>query len=316
MKRLHAIVTLLLAAAAGAAGQNLPDRTVVLDPLGAHRSDTAPITWLGAARLIGEFSRYSNGSGPDHRWSARTGGYAEIVRWDSTTSVAFTGMMEVIVDPFSSIGFNPRAIFWEEGILASRRLGATTALQLGFSHRCKHDIDNLEAAVLHGVIEQRTLIYSSMMARLLARPRAVIDGPIALDAGAALRNDYFLYLTDDRLPAPQAGADPGITRLLNSTSLTARIALRPAAWGAMLHLEGSFMLSLFGASQDHRSRDVAALGSFPFLELGLDFFNREGAAATLFMRGEWQRDAAIIPDPHPARLFMMGIRLSGYGDMW
>ena len=55
--------------------------------------------------------------------------------------------------------FNPRAIFWEEGVLAGFRLDEGIALQAGYIHRCKHDIDNLEITA-RGREEQRTLIYN------------------------------------------------------------------------------------------------------------------------------------------------------------
>lgn len=316
MKQIIAAAACAILLAYPAVAQVLADRVVVLDPLGIRGHDSTGLAWLGAIRLFGEFSRYSNGSGSHHRWNARTGGYGEILRWDSTTSIALTGMMEVIVDPFSSIGFNPRAIFWEEGVLLSHDLTPETGLQLGFTHRCKHDIDNLEEAVLDNSYEQRTLIYGGLVGRLLARPRPVIDGAIVVEAGGALREDYFLYVTDDRIPSPAPADDPGIRRLLSATSLTGRISIRPAGWRAALRLEGSVMLTLMGATPEHRAGGIRAIGSAPFVELGLDLFNPHGAAFSFFARGEWQRDAEIVPTSAPATLFMAGLRFSGYGDMW
>lgn len=305
----------LLALPMAATAQVFPDRVAIIDPLARNAGDTAGVVWFGGTRLLGEFARYSDGSGPDHRFSARTGGYAEIVRWDSTASLAIDGMMEMIADPNSDIGFNPRAIFWEEGILYSHRLDGRSALQAAFFHRCKHDIDNVETAVIHGVFEQRTLIYSSLMARWLLRPRPMLAGAATLTWGAALRNDYFLYLTDDRIPAPPPGADAGARRLVDAATLTGRIAAGIAG-GVGLHLSGSLMLSLLRGNPADEDPSPIALGSVPFLELGLDVASAGRGAFTLFARGEWQPDAGIHPDPRPAKLFLIGLRVSGEGDMW
>ncbi|HVK38079.1 MAG TPA: hypothetical protein VNA88_06085, partial [Candidatus Kapabacteria bacterium] len=99
------------------AAQVLPDRHVQLDPLADHALDTLGTTWLNGARLYAEFARNTPGDA-DHRWVARTGGVAELVRWDSSASLMIVGTMEVVIDPNNDITFNPRAIFWEEGLMA------------------------------------------------------------------------------------------------------------------------------------------------------------------------------------------------------
>jgi hypothetical protein len=299
-------------------GQILPDRLVVYDPLGNHALDTNGFEWLPATRLYGEFSRYSNGSGAHHRWNAKSGGFFEIARWDSSWSIAMVGTMEMVADPFSDIGFNPRAIFWEEGVLASRRLGDEAAIQFGYVHRCKHDIDNLEPYLLADRIEQETLIYSGITTRALWRPRPILEGPVPLEGALAVRNDLFLHLFDQREPHEAEATGRSMNTLADAVNITARLDLRAreARWG--LHLNGDFMLSLYGAGTGFSGRwsRLTALGAFPFLELGLDLFNPRGAAFTIFTRGEWQRDGAIAPFATPARLLSFGVRASSFEEMW
>lgn len=298
--------------------QVLPDRMAIYDPLGDHAADTMGFQWLSGTRLLAEFSRYSNGSGPHHRWNAKTGGYFEVARWDSAWSIAVIGTMEMVADPFSDITFNPRAIFWEEGVLASRRLGERSALQFGYVHRCKHDIDNLEPYILAGRQEQSTFIYSGITTRLLLRPAPLLDGPLPIYGALAVRNDLFLHLFDERKPHEAESTGRNMNTLADAINITGRIDLRPddAHWGA--HLSGDFMLSMFGEEKGLGGRwsGITAHGSFPFMELGLDLFNPRGASFTIFARGEWQRDGRINPFATPAKLFAIGIRAGSYGGMW
>ncbi len=297
--------------------QNMPDRTVIYDPLAAPAADSG-FSMFNGTRLFAEFGRYSNGSGPHHRWNAKTGGWFEIARWDSSWSIAMIGTMEMVADAFSDIGFNPRAIFWEEGLLATARLGQGTALQFGYVHRCKHDIDNLEPYLLAGSIEQYTLIYSGITARLLFRPRVVVDGPLQISAGAALRNDIFLHRFSQTEPGGIQRPGSDISSLATAFNITARIDARPRDARFGMHCNGAVMLSMFGGQQTPAPpwNGITVRGAAPFVELGADFFNPKGAAFTVFARGEWQHDGAIVPQPTPATLFIVGVRASSFQGMW
>lgn len=306
-----------LAAAGSLGAQNIPDRGTTFDPLADHAADTAGTTWLPGTRLVGEFARYSNGSGEHHRWNAKTGGWMEIVRVDSTWSVSIAGMMEMVADAFSDIGFNPRGIFWQEGVLAELRLGRNEAFAFGYVHRCKHDIDNLEPFLLAGRIEQSTLIYSGPTLQLLARPRTIVDGAWRIDAGGAVRNDLFVHLFDQREPhAEQPGRD--LTMLADAINLSGRLDLRPRTANLGLHVSADWMLSLFGSGPGWSGRwsGLTALGSMPYVELGLDLFTPHAGVFTFFARGEWQRDGNIVPRETPARLLLFGIRAGAADVMW
>lgn len=228
------------------------------------------------------------------------------------------GTMEMVADAASDIGFNPRAIFWEEGVLASARLNHDAAFQFGYVHRCKHDIDNLEPYLYESRIEQYTLIYSSVTARLLLRPRLVADGAVQLFASAAVRNDLFFHLYDERHPQEAEGTGRNMNTLANTTNLTARLDARPRGARFGLHLNADGMISLFGKGTGFGGRwsNLQIEGGVPFVELGFDLFNPHGGAFTIFARGEWQRDGAIDPFTTPARLFAIGIRATSWETMW
>lgn len=311
-------IALLLGGVLQSNGQIIPDRITILDPLADTSLDTAGTTWLPGGVLLAEFARYSSGSGDDHRWNAKTGGYMEIVRVDSLWSVAAVGTMELVADPQNDITFNPRAIFWEEGLLASRRLGTGSALQFGYIHRCKHDIDNLEIQIVRGVAEQRTLIYSGLVTRYLMRPRAIENDLLPLELGGALRNDFFLHLLDSRIRKDAENVGLDIESLVDAASLTLRADIRPNGKRYGAHLSGSVMMSLFGRQRGFTERfnAIRILGSIPFLELGFDIFNPQGGSFTLFARGEWQRDAGVRTRPEAKNLFMVGIRMGNARTIW
>lgn len=289
---------------------------MVLDPLGDTTVGSEGFILLPATRLYGEFGRYSNGSGDDHRWNAKTGGYLEFARWDSSWSIGLVGTMEVVMDPLNDISFNPRAIFWEEGLLASARLTSGSALQFGYVHRCKHDIDNLEIYTARGELEQRTLIYSGLTTRYLARPRRLADvwGSWGLYGGFALRNDLFLHLFD----GSQDTGVPTLEHLLDAVTITGRLDLRSADGPVGFHLMGNGMVSFFGEEPglSGRTKGITLLGSMPYLELGLDLFNTKGMLFTIFARGEWQRDGGIRDAVTSEHLFLLGLRSQTFGSMW
>jgi hypothetical protein len=316
--RLLFLLILAIFSASRLTAQILPDRFVIYDPLGMHRHDTAGFSFMTGTNFYGEFVRYSNGSGSSHRWNAKSGGFAEFARWDSTASIYMIGTTEVVIDPLNDISFNPRAIFWEEGVMASFRLAHEAALQFGYIHRCKHDIDNLSFDP-QVASEQRTLIYSGIVARALWRPRVLVSEPFELRGGFTVRNDFFMHLLDDR-PTSQEARDAGgsMERLINSTNVSGRLDIRPADASWRCYLTTDMMLSLFGAQPGFTDRfdDIRLLGSIPFVELGAEIFNPNGAAFTLFARGEWQRDAGIHATPERGRLAEFGVRISTVDGMW
>jgi hypothetical protein len=316
MKHLPALLALLFACASADA-QVLPDRIVVLDPLSDHSLDTAGFTWLNGARLYAEFARYTSGD-VDHAWNAKTGGVVEVLRWDSSANVTLVGTMEVVVDPNNDITFNPRAIFWEEGVLAGIGLGHDVALQAGYIHRCKHDIDNLEILEGGGSKQQRTLIYSGVLTRLLVRHLSIGDGAWSVAASGAVRNDLFLHLLDDRLASDARGVGDDIEAMIDAISLTARVDAGPRDARWRVHALASAMATLQGSTPGFSDRfdDMTILGSMPFAEIGIDLFNPTGSAFTLYLRGEWQRDAGVGPTPTSASLMSIGVRVGDARGVW
>jgi hypothetical protein len=313
---LHLVAAAALAATPLAA-QVLPDRIVVLDPMSDRSLDTAGFTWLNGARLYAEFARYTPGD-RDHRWNAKTGGVVEVLRWDSTANVTIIGTMEVVVDPNNDIAFNPRAIFWEEGVLVTvaPRLEYVPPIQIGYVHRCKHDIDNLEILVGGGPREQRTLIFSGILVRMLLRETPLVTGDWIVSASGSLRLDRYLHRLDDRLDPDARLVGNDIEEMVQSSTLTARINVQPAGARWRAHLLASGMLTEHGADRDRDTDELELDASLPFVELGFDLFNPAGSSFTIFLRYEHQRDAGIGSIPTSASLTMLGVRVADMKWIW
>lgn len=310
------LILALLMTARGLSAQNFPDRIVVVDPLGDVARSDSGATWLPGTTLYAEFSRYSNGSGSDHRWNARTGGSLEIVRLDNDWSLHAMGTMEVVVDPQNDITFNPRAIFWEEGLFAQRNLSERTALQFGYMHRCKHDIDNLEVFTLRGEVEQRTLIFSGPSIRYMIRPRSIDS--TTFEWGMAIREDFFLHLLDDRMRSDARGVGRSIESAVSATTLDARGRWRPGGGRVACGINVGLMVAAYGSEPGFSARfsDISLVWSVPYVEVGLDFFNPDGGSLVVFARAEYQRDAAITSIPQPKDLVMFGIRMGSWKSTW
>lgn len=128
-----------------------PARSVVMNPLG----DTGG-PYLGAMGAWASAGAYL----PDttYAWSIRIGGLLELFRINGI-SLSIYGANELVAGPQSDIRFQPLALYWEEGAFCSWGTRGLVA-QLGFTHRCKHDLDR----------DERTLIFSSVHAGIIREP--------------------------------------------------------------------------------------------------------------------------------------------------
>lgn len=186
-------------------GQRFPDRWVALNPLldSSRRIEPGTLGWMHSLVGWGEFGGYLSGD-REHAWIQRLGALIELVRIGERSSLAFASEIEFIANPENDIRFNPRAVFWQEGFLFTHRVG-TSYWQLGYYHRCKHDVDNLDIG------RQRSLIYGSIVGKYLF--------PIALagfNGGVVARGDLYTIRLDDRTPPSDEQHIPNVERLLST----------------------------------------------------------------------------------------------------
>ena len=276
---------------------------------------------LNTTKLYAEFSRHFNAD-KNHLWNAKTGGYVELFRYDSSWSVTADGVMEVVMDSYNEIAFNPRAIFWEEGLHFNKSISEKIVLQFGYTHRCKHDVDNLEAKLERGLIQERTLVFSGIMSRIFLRPKAYFKiGNFDLIYGLSIRNDFFIQAGDTRSTDDTNSFSKGlpIGALIDAINVYSKFELMPKKSNYSLHFTINYMASLYGKEQGLANRIKSfnkVIQSIPISEIGFNLFNDKGAKFTTFLRSEFQHDAGILPEPTSSRLFLIGFRLSDQITMW
>ena len=139
------MLLILLSGTQSTDAQRIIDRNLLFNPLADTSVEIQPDERKVFPSVGGwaTFGNYGVHRDTHHLWYHELGTYLELFRVGDQRSLAFTTQIEFIADPHNDINFNPRAIFWEEGFLYTSNRGGAY-LQLGFYHRCKHDIDNLE----------------------------------------------------------------------------------------------------------------------------------------------------------------------------
>ena len=215
--------------------QRLIERGMILNPLenpAINLEEEKPkwFTQVGGWASFGNYGFYGDGN---HQWYQHLGAYVEIYRRENISSLAVTSQIEFIADPENDINFSPRAIFWEEGLLYSRKIRGSF-LQIGYYHRCKHDIDNLRFG------EERTMVFGSALARYVIpfRPGGGIDAIVAL------QYDHYTITWEKRTPAEFEGDSYDWSRLNQSVKLNSSIQ-KKVGRKTNLHLDGYTMATFF-----------------------------------------------------------------------
>ena len=190
-----------------ASAQRPVERSLLFNPLESPNVELkeGERSWFTQAGGWGSFGNYLFSGDEDHAWQQQLGAYAEIYRWGNRASLALTGHVEIIADKRNDINFSPRAIFWEEGFLYSHRAGRSY-LQLGYYHRCKHDVDNLR------LNEERTLVFGSLLARAILP----LDISQRNDAFFAIQYDHYTITWEKRFPDPSFGQKEYLGDLISS----------------------------------------------------------------------------------------------------
>jgi hypothetical protein len=287
--------------------QRFPDRWVTINPLMDTRVAVGADewSWMHSSAGWGEFGAYRMVRDAEHAWLQRLGMFVELFRVGHSSSLAFVGEIEFIANPDNDIRFNPRAVFWQEGFLFTQQSGNLT-WQLGYYHRCKHDVDNL---ILN---RERSLIYGSVLGKLLIPLSAEASSTRAL---LALRTDIYTIRQDDRFPRALSDRQPHLKRMIGTVgaalhvreSLRSPFGLYAAAWSA---------LSGFGEKETtffsfDRPRSATFQGG---IAAGVAV---EGAAhVRIGISYEYLSDTGLNPQPEHAHLANISVTIINPFVMW
>ncbi|MDX1699894.1 MAG: hypothetical protein R3250_04705, partial [Melioribacteraceae bacterium] len=124
-------------------------------------------------------------------------------------NISFESHIEFIANDRNTLGFNPRAIIWEEGFLFTNRHD-NSFWQVGYFHRCKHDIDNYNER------QERSMIYGGLLFKYITPlKKHEFNNWIYL----SLRSELYTILQDERSPQKHMEIKPNIEQLIGSLSL-------------------------------------------------------------------------------------------------
>lgn len=289
--------------------QRFPLRFQTINPLsgGPQNALSNETSWMHSMGGWGEFSGYTLLRDEDHAWLQRLGGYVEILRAGDESSLAFLSNIEFVADPHNDIKFNPRAIFWEEGFLFTQRL-EETYWQVGYFHRCKHDIDNYFLAT------ERSLIFGSLFGAYLLPWRA--EDNFVEEGLLAFRADVYTIRQDDRFPLSTSQLEPNLKKMLGTLGASAhfRKTLSSKYWGiystfwSMLNLysEQEGIFNRFGSIKTALFNGGVSLG----IALQGKVHMRFGVSY------EYLSDTGMNPTPGKAHLMTVGVTFIDPKVMW
>ncbi len=258
-----------------------------------------PLGIIRAVEFGAEAALHLEPKTSDHRWNVALGGAMEIVGGPSW-NIQFETVVDLVVDPGNDIGFNPRAFIWHEALLLTRAADAQQ-WQIGYVHRCKHDIDNLERYEITGSYDQRSIMLGSLMVRWMRLPLEVAGWNLR----PTVQADAYILRQDQRFPES--------TRILTPKMNEAIASLRTA-----LEVERHVMPRLrVGAAVDAR----ATIAAEEVQGSGSETLRWDGAAelfvtilgdarnVRIFLRHEEVHDTLLGTNPRGASLTSIGLRL-------
>lgn len=277
-----------------AEGQRLIERDKILMPLANPNVDLdeGETEWLTQVGGWGAFGNNAFHRNAEHLWYQELGAYAEIYRRGNESSLAITSQIEFIADPSNDINFSPNAIFWEEGLLYSRRYNDFT-LQFGYYHRCKHDIDNLESG------EERTMVFGSVLGRIVI-PATVFRLD---DSVFSLQFDHYTITWEDRIPSEFEGVQPNWDELISSLKVNVAWK-RPVGTNTKFYLDGYGMGTML-------ENDFLVNGKFR-AELGR---SQKAGNLRFGIHVEHLGDSGISVSPNSVTLAGIGVRIMTQGSI-
>ncbi|MBL7974646.1 MAG: hypothetical protein JNJ85_07020 [Candidatus Kapabacteria bacterium] len=153
----------------------------------------------------------------DQAWVIAYGGYLDCYRFDSVRTITGTFFHEINANAMNDIGFNPRAVQWEERLEFRNLLyyyGFGTSI--GIFHRCKHDIDNSDLEHKDtpdpNVIRKRGIILTgvSLSQSLINGPASFLPQSMRIESDVRL--EYYVGASDYRYPLTPFGNDWGLMK--------------------------------------------------------------------------------------------------------
>ncbi len=282
-------------ASASIAGPIFPGRCMIYAPEFRKPADTTKgAVFLRQQGIWGDITKGFGSTGDRYYWNISTGGIIQFVEWQHS-AIYLLGDYEMVGDQHSNIHFHPRGIFWTEGILFADKIG-NAELHTGYINRCHHDIDDLELQTV-GNAEERTLIYSSLLANFVWRD-VNISG---IRSDLWTQFDWYVFKEDYLIPAPAQLFSTDMSRLEVSLSVGGKFDLWKLG-DVMTYFRGSGITAAYNKFKTFTFDGRA--------ELGVQF-QGEGTAMNVYIGYETLQDDGTRPMPVNSHYPYIGFRFVG-----
>lgn len=288
--------------------QRMPSRWIHFNPMAGdkHQFNDKQRIWFNQFSGWAAFGKYIASNDNEHAWFQNLGGYLELVRFARTSNLVFLTHIEFISNDKNDIRFNPRSIFWEEGFLYTRAF-EHSYLQLGYFHRCKHDIDN------YTIEQERTLIYGSVQGNYIfnfyTQPNF---GAIRL----VLKNDVYTICKDYRLPVRYESSGGSYEQLLGSSNF--HIDYQNKIFNRRLGLYSQIFtqITLFGKNTGFFSRFQRVKNGYFDYGLSIGALLGEKEMVRLGFFYEKMSDSGITVVPRKANILGFSLTAVSPLDVW
>ncbi len=279
--------------------QRMPDRFVLFNPL-FNSSENLPeesTAYINSVGGWGEFAAYRIKSDFEHEWNQKLGAFIEFFRTGSSSSLSFISNIEFVANPDNDISFKPRSIFWEEGILYTQKTGKNF-WQLGYMHRCKHDIDNYRYGV------ERALIFGSLQGKYIIPFDFWNEEENAI---VALRGELYTLRQDNRYPKEWMTVSSNWKQLIGSVGFNFNFTkpLNNGYWH--YYLNSYSMLNFYSKEEGYLNRfnNFQKVNYNGGISTGVSV--RGKAEFRIGITYEYLSDTGINPYPENAHLISIGV---------
>ncbi len=279
--------------------QRLMERNTMIVPLADSISYDQGTGISFAHSLSGwaGFGNYLASSDESHEWVHELGATVELMRFSNRATLGITTSIEFIADPFNNINFNPRSIWWSEGLFYMRKT-EKGFWRAGYYHRCKHDIDNLSLG------EERRLIFGSLHGEYFVPVRSDEES----EFWYAIGTEIYTIRQDDRVPFNPAPESLNHMKLLASFSLKfhhlKRFSNPKFGWYANGFLQPNFYSGNEGLTD--RFSDIDRLNASFGLSAGLALIGN--GQIRIGFNYEYHPDTTVPILPVGSHLLSFGIR--------
>lgn len=270
---------------------------------------------------LGEFGGWGsvfhgfNSASDAFGWGIDIGVAIELYRWSQVSSLTGISDMELTANTKNDIHFHPRGGIWEEGLLYTHR-AESYDWQIGYLHRCRHDVDNGENGEYTQSPLERLLIYGSLISRfyfdpIYLGPHLGVDPQQPKEAQIKpwIAGDLYVIREDYRQPGIDTGFGANYKNILFTLSAGANVTLARLGSG-VVYSHGGIGVTAFGTGGSFFKKfsTIKSVSLDGNVELGLTV---EGNAAIfdIYLGYQGMSDDGTNPLPQSSKFFLLGIRL-------